>query len=168
VELDHCRAYLFAYNIGLLRRNRRGGTGKRGKKLTTAVQTRGRRRAVPAKAIQPAGSPAQDLLQTVMTSLADSKAENPVTIDIRGKSALGDYMVVVSGRSHRHVGAIADQLVQRLKADAPVKPRIEGLPHCDWVLIDAGDIIVHVFRPEIREFYGLERMWQTPDAASMH
>jgi ribosome-associated protein len=107
-----------------------------------------------------------------MTSLADSKAENPVTIDIQGKSALGDFMVVASGRSHRHVGAIADNLVQKLKAGAPVRPRVEGLPHCDWVLIDAGDVIVHVFRPEVREFYGIERMWQTPESAnspaSMH
>ncbi len=135
-------------------------------KLTTAVQTRSRRRVAPQATVRVAKSSARDLLQTVITSLADSKAENPVTIDIKGKSALGDFMVVASGRSHRHVGAIADNLVQKLKAGAPVRPRVEGLPHCDWVLIDAGDVIVHVFRPEVREFYGIERMWQTPDPAN--
>ena len=135
-------------------------------KLTTAVQTRSRRRVAPQATVRVAESSARDLLQTVITSLADSKAENPVTIDIKGKSALGDFMVVASGRSHRHVGAIADNLVQKLKAGAPVRPRVEGLPHCDWVLIDAGDVIVHVFRPEVREFYGIERMWQTPDPAN--
>lgn len=98
-------------------------------------------------------------MQTVLTSLEDSKAEDIVTIDIQSKSALGDHMVVTSGRSHRHVGAIADRLVRDLK-DAGLGPvRVEGLPHCDWVLIDAGDLIVHIFRPEVREFYNLEKMW---------
>jgi ribosome-associated protein len=98
-------------------------------------------------------------LKTVLDSLDDAKAEGTVTIDIRNKSALGDYMVVASGRSHRHVGAIADRVVSSLK-DAGMGPaRVEGLPHCDWVLIDAGDLIVHIFRPEVREFYNLEKMW---------
>ena len=100
-----------------------------------------------------------DALKTVLHCLDDAKAEGTVTIDIAGKSSLGDHMVVTSGRSHRHVGAIADRLVSDLK-DAGVGPlRVEGLPHCDWVLIDAGDLIVHVFRPEVREFYNLEKMW---------
>jgi ribosome-associated protein len=99
-------------------------------------------------------------LKTVLASLEDAKAEDPVTIDIANKTVLGDYMVVASGRSHRHVSAIADRLVRGLK-EAGVGPvRIEGLPHCDWVLIDAGDLIVHIFRPEVREFYNLEKMWQ--------
>ena len=98
-------------------------------------------------------------MKTVLTSLEDAKAEDIVTIDIQNKSTLGDYMVVTSGRSNRHVGAIADRLLRDLK-DAGAGPlRVEGLPHCDWVLIDAGDLIVHVFRPEIREFYNLEKMW---------
>ncbi|MCB1462426.1 MAG: ribosome silencing factor [Nitratireductor sp.] len=109
-----------------------------------------------------------DVLEAVMTSLEDSKAESPVTIDIQGKSALGDYMVIASGRSHRHVGAIADHLLRDLKNLGLDKPRVEGLPNCDWVLIDTGDIIVHIFRPEVREFYGIERMWLMPDHSEVH
>lgn len=102
-------------------------------------------------------------LQLVLTSLEDSKAEDIVTINIAGKSALGDYMVVVSGRSNRHVMAIADHLISDLKDEGLGNARVEGLEAGDWVLIDAGDIIVHVFRPEVREFYNLERMWATPE-----
>ena len=101
-------------------------------------------------------------LETVLASLEDSKAENIVSIDIQGKSSLGDYMVVASGRSHRHVAAVADNLLKALK-EAGTRARVEGLSSADWVLIDAGDIIVHVFRPEVREFYGIEKMWQAPD-----
>jgi ribosome-associated protein len=101
-------------------------------------------------------------IKRVLASLEDSKAENIVSIDIQGKSSLGDYMVVASGRSHRHVAAVADNLLKTLK-DAGVRARVEGLNSADWVLIDAGDVIVHVFRPEVREFYGLEKMWQAPD-----
>ena len=102
-------------------------------------------------------------LETVLASLEDSKAENIVTIDIQGKSSLGDYMIVASGRSHRHVAAVADQLLKALKDAGLGNARVEGLPGADWVLIDSGDIIVHVFRPEIREFYNIEKMWQAPD-----
>jgi ribosome-associated protein len=98
------------------------------------------------------------LLTQVLAWLDDAKAEKVVTIDIRGKSSIGDYMLVASGRSDRHVGAIADQLQRKLK-DEGYGSRIEGQPQCDWVLIDIGDIIVHVFRPEVREFYNLEKMW---------
>ena len=101
-------------------------------------------------------------LKTVLASLEDSKAENIVSIDIQGKSSLGDYMVVASGRSHRHVAAVAENLLKVLK-EAGMRARAEGLGTADWVLIDAGDIIVHVFRPEIRDFYGIEKMWQAPD-----
>jgi ribosome-associated protein len=101
-------------------------------------------------------------LNTVLASLEDSKAENIVSIDIQGKSSLGDYMVVASGRSHRHVAAVADNLLKALKA-AGTQARVEGLGSADWVLIDAGDVIVHVFRPEVREFYSIEEMWQAPD-----
>ena len=98
-------------------------------------------------------------MKTVLSSLDDAKAEDIVTIDIQNKSALGDSMVVASGRSNRHVGAIADRLIGDLKQAKHGPVRVEGLPHCDWVLIDAGDVIVHVFRPEVREFYNLEKMW---------
>ncbi len=104
------------------------------------------------------GAP-EDSLNLVISSLEDSKAEQIVNIDISGKSALGDYMVIASGRSHRHVGAIADHLARALKGAKMGPVRIEGLPNCDWVLIDIGDIIVHIFRPEVREFYNLEKMW---------
>lgn len=82
-----------------------------------------------------------------------------MTIDLRGKTALADAMVVASGRSHRHVGAIAERLCRRLKEAGGGSCRVEGMPHCDWVLIDAGDVIVHIFRPEVRAFYRLEKLW---------
>jgi ribosome-associated protein len=102
-------------------------------------------------------------LQLILESLEDSKAEDIVTIDIAGKSALGDHMVVVSGRSNRHVAAICDHLLGHLKDGGFGTARVEGLTNGDWVLIDTGDIIVHVFRPEVREFYNLEKMWMTPE-----
>lgn len=102
-------------------------------------------------------------LDIVLASLDDSKAENIVSIDIRKKSSLGDYMVIASGRSNRHVAAVADHLITALKDAGLGLPRVEGLSAADWVLIDAGDVIVHVFRPEVREFYNLEKMWQAPD-----
>jgi ribosome-associated protein len=101
---------------------------------------------------------AREILQMILAQLDDMKAEDIVTIDLHGKSSIGDYMVVSSGRSNRHVGSIADRVVDDL-GRAGVKTRVEGMPNADWVLIDAGDVIVHVFRPEIRTFYGLERMW---------
>jgi ribosome-associated protein len=102
-------------------------------------------------------------LKLVLESLDDSKAENVTSINITGKSALGDYMVVVSGRSNRHVTAIAEHLIEDLKAGGVGQVRVEGLETGDWILIDSGDIIVHVFRPEIREFYNIEKMWAAPD-----
>ncbi|GHD17850.1 hypothetical protein GCM10016234_27510 [Tianweitania populi] len=86
-----------------------------------------------------------------------------MAIDIRKKSSLGDHMVVASGRSHRHVAAVSEHLMKALKDSGVNNARVEGLPSADWVLIDTGDIIIHVFRPEVREFYNLEKMWQTPD-----
>lgn len=100
-----------------------------------------------------------------MASLEDSKAEDSVSIDIHGKSALADHMVVASGRSHRHVSAVADHLLRALKAQGFGAPRVEGLSSADWVLIDAGDVIVHIFRPEVREFYALEKMWAEDNLA---
>jgi ribosome-associated protein len=99
------------------------------------------------------------LLELILRSLEDDKAQDVVTIDLAGKSSMADSMVVASGRSHRHVSAVADHLQRRLKEAGLGKVRVEGLPQCDWVLIDAGDVIVHLFRPEVREFYNLEKMW---------
>ena len=113
----------------------------------------------PHRASLGAGTMRGQSLQTVLASLEDSKAEDTTSIDIAGKSALGDHMVVTSGRSHRHVGAIADHLARDLKQAGLGPVRIEGLPHCDWVLIDIGDIIIHIFRPEVRDFYNIEKMW---------
>ncbi|HEV3241742.1 MAG TPA: ribosome silencing factor [Methyloceanibacter sp.] len=99
------------------------------------------------------------LLSVVLDTLEDAKAEGVVCIDIKGKTSIGDQMVVASGRSQRHVGAVADHLIRKLKDEGFGRARVEGLPHCDWVLIDAGDVIVHIFRPEVRGFYNLEKMW---------
>jgi ribosome-associated protein len=107
--------------------------------------------------------PASLVLKSVLDSLEDSKAENIVSIDIQGKSALADYMVIASGRSHRHVKAVADHAIRALKSVGQGVARVEGLGASDWVLIDAGDVIVHIFRPEVREFYNIEKMWQAPD-----
>lgn len=103
------------------------------------------------------------ILNSVLASLDDSKAENIVPIDIQGKSSLADFMVVASGRSHRHVSAVADHLIRAMKEAGLAAPRVEGLASADWVLVDTGDVIVHIFRPEVREFYNIEKMWQTPD-----
>ena len=100
------------------------------------------------------------MIDVVLQSLEDAKAEETVAIDVTGKSSLSDHMVVTTGRSNRHVGAVADQLVRALREHGFAKPRVEGLPHCDWVLVDGGDVIVHIFRPEVREFYNIEKMWQ--------
>ncbi|PVE22381.1 ribosome silencing factor [Microvirga sp. KLBC 81] len=101
----------------------------------------------------------EDIRAVALASIEDMKAENTVEIDLAGKTSLADTMIVTSGRSHRHVGAIADRLVKDLKDKGFGTPRVEGLPACDWVLIDAGDILVHIFRPEVRGFYNLEKMW---------
>jgi ribosome-associated protein len=88
------------------------------------------------------------------------KAEDTTSIDLRGKTTIADTMVVTSGRSNRHVGAVADRVLEDLRKAGVRNLRVEGMPHCDWVLIDAGDVLVHVFRPEVREFYNLEKMWE--------
>jgi ribosome-associated protein len=102
---------------------------------------------------------AKETLRLILASLENMKAEDPVTIDLREKTSIGDYMVVASGRSNRHVGAVADNILKDLTEGHVPGVRVEGMPNCDWVLIDAGDVIVHVFRPEVRAFYNLEKMW---------
>ncbi len=117
------------------------------------------------KTAAPAAAPEPQMIDVVLQSLEDAKAEQTVAIDITGKSSLSDHMVVTSGRSHRHVGAVADQVAKALREHGFGRPRIEGLPHCDWVLVDGGDVIVHIFRPEVREFYNIEKMWAVDFAA---
>ena len=102
----------------------------------------------------------ESLLDRILASLTEDKAEEIVQIDLRGKSSMADYMVIASGRSTRQVSALSEKLVDRLKQDHGVACKVEGKETGDWVLIDAGDVIVHVFRPEVREFYQLEKMWQ--------
>jgi ribosome-associated protein len=106
--------------------------------------------------------------QLVLDALDDAKAENAIAIDLHGKTSIADHMIIASGRSDRHVGAIAEQIIQRLKDEGHGAARVEGMPLCEWVLIDAGDVIVHVFKPEIRGFYNLEKMWSgdRPDETS--
>jgi len=101
----------------------------------------------------------EELLAAVLASVEDDKAEEVVMIDLRGRSDMADYMVICSGRSSRQVAAISEKLVDRLKETYGRLCKIEGKETGDWVLIDAGDVIVHVFRPEVREFYQLEKMW---------
>lgn len=95
----------------------------------------------------------------ILQRLDDDKAQDVVFIDLKGKSAVADALIVASGRSHRHVGAMADHLLRALKEEGHGKARVEGLPHCDWVLIDTGDVIIHLFRPEVRQFYNIEKIW---------
>ena len=118
-----------------------------------------------AAAPEPTATPETKMIDVVLQSLEDAKAEETVAIDIAGKSSLADHMVVTSGRSNRHVSAVADQVVKALRENGFHKPRVEGLPHADWVLVDAGDVIVHIFRPEVREFYNIEKMWAADFAA---
>ncbi|WP_420826220.1 ribosome silencing factor [Shimia biformata] len=113
----------------------------------------------------PTDATSEALLARILTSLSEDKAEDIVEIDLRGKSAIGDYMVVCSGRSSRQVAAISEKLVERLKAEFGRLSKVEGKDAGDWVLIDTGDVIVHVFRPEVREFYQLEKMWLPTGAA---
>lgn len=134
---------------------------RKGTTLRTALRRKAENRPSPFGIVAVDDGSAE--LAAVLASLEDSKAENIVPIDIRGKSSLGDHMVVASGRSNRHVAAIAEHLVKALKDGDFGNARVEGLPAADWVLIDAGDIIVHIFRPEVRDFYAIEKMWQTPD-----
>ena len=106
------------------------------------------------------------LLSVILTSLDKAKAEDVVQIDLRGKSEMADWMVIASGRSSRQVASIAEQLADTLKQDHGRLAKIEGKDAGDWVLIDLGDAIVHVFRPEVREFYQLEKMWLTPTGSN--
>jgi ribosome-associated protein len=99
------------------------------------------------------------LEELILARLDDDKAQDVIFIDLKGKSAVADGLIVASGRSHRHVGAMADHLMRALKDEGYGKCRVEGMPHCDWVLIDTGDVIVHLFRPEVRSFYNIEKIW---------
>ena len=114
----------------------------------------------------PAKVTSDTLLDAVLASLQDDKAEEIVAINLAGRSAFADHMVIASGRSTRQVAAISEKLVERLKEMTGTRAKVEGKDAGDWVLIDAGDVIVHVFRPEVRAFYQLEKMWLPSDATT--
>lgn len=119
----------------------------------------------PAMTATPGKTASEQMLALVLKSLEDDKAEDVVVISLSGKSQMADNMVVCSGRSTRQVAAISEKLTDKLKQEMGVFSKLEGKGQGDWVLIDAGDVIVHVFRPEVREFYQLEKMWMEPSAA---
>lgn len=115
--------------------------------------------SAPQAELLSGGQNSADLVKSLLHWLDEAKAEEVVTIDLEGKSSIGDFMIVASGRSDRHVGAIAEQVHRKVKALGYANARVEGLETCDWALIDTGDIVIHIFRPEVRTFYNLEKMW---------
>ena len=132
-----------------------------------------RAQEAPAQVPTRDAEPSQDdqgritaLENMVLARLDDDKAQDVVFIDLKGKSAVADALIVASGRSHRHVGAMADHLLRSLKDAGYGRCRVEGLPHCDWVLIDTGDVIIHLFRPEVRSFYNIEKIWSVEPPAN--
>jgi ribosome-associated protein len=134
--------------------------------LTTAMRSEERPVRTPRLAAARGELAAAAALKVVLQSLEDSKAEDLIPIDLTGKTPLADYMVVATGRSQRHVAAVAERLAEDLKKAGCPDVRIEGLRTADWVLVDAGDIVVHVFRPDVRVFYNLEKMWQAEHPAA--
>ena len=138
---------------------RRAGNWKERTPLTTIAAPRARSRRVPEPVSQ--RPDASETLRLILARLDDMKAEDTVTIDLHGKSSIADYMVVASGTSNRHVGSVADRVIRNLETAGVKQIRVVGARQNDWVLIDAGDVIVHVFRPEVRDFYNLEKMWMT-------
>jgi ribosome-associated protein len=136
--------------------------------MRTALES-AHRGAAPSELISPQIS-SSALLDQITVWLDEAKAEDIVSIDLAGKSTIADSMIIATGRTDRHVGAIADQLQRHLKEHGCKKLRVEGMQTCDWVLIDTGDLIIHLFRPEVREFYNLEKMWSgdRPPEQSSH
>jgi ribosome-associated protein len=122
---------------------------------TTLAATKSRK----TKGAEADVTPVSDTLKLATHALEEMKAEETIIIDLEGKTSIADHMIIASGRSNRHVGSIADEVVKVLKEAGHPSPKIEGVPHCDWVLVDCGDVIVHIFRPEVRAFYNLEKMW---------
>ena len=135
--------------------------------LSTELSRRAEQETAAAVRVTGDDGPVEALETLILDSLDDDKAEDVVAIDLRGKSSITDIMIIASGRSARHVASLADHLVRKLKETGRGKARVEGTQTNDWVLIDVGDIIIHLFRPEVREFYNLEKMWSVePDASA--
>lgn len=125
--------------------------------MTSAVE--GRSQNEPKSEFVSSALNSAKLIEHVLQWLDEAKATDVITIDLRDKSVIGDYMVIASGGNERHVAAIADQMQRKLKDLGYGRARVEGQDSCDWVLIDIGEIVIHVFRPEVRAFYNLEKMW---------
>jgi len=142
------------------------GSAKSGTKTGSAKKTAAKKSVAATPPSAADLRAAQETLRIVLKSLDDMKAEDSVTIDLAGKTSIGDYMVVSSGRSQRHVASIADEITRNLKKAGRKGVHSEGKQIADWVLIDAGDVIVHVFRPEVRAFYNIEKMWSQPERGS--
>ena len=123
------------------------------------VRAPAKAKKAPAKKAPAKSRPVASLEELILARLDEDKAEDIVLIDLKGKSSMADAMVIASGRSQRHVGALADHLTRAIKDAGHGRAPVEGLPQCDWVLIDAGDVIVHLFRPEVRAFYNIEKIW---------
>ena len=106
----------------------------------------------------------------ILRRLDEDKAQDVIFIDLKDKSSIAESMIVASGRSHRHVSSLADRLLRAIKDEGFGRARVEGLPHCDWVLIDTGDVVIHLFRPEVRTFYNIEKIWavDAPHRALAH
>jgi ribosome-associated protein len=124
--------------------------------------------AAPKKAAKTAVKARVELADFISTVLDSDKAQNIVSIDLKGKTAIADYMIVATGTSSRHVGGMAQKLAEKLAAERKVKARIEGKETGDWVIVDAGDVIVHLFREEVREFYNLEKLWGSDCSTVMY
>nr|WP_225908038.1 ribosome silencing factor [Hyphomonas sediminis] len=119
--------------------------------------------------VQPPKNATLDEIRSIADALSklleDDKAEDLIVVELQGKSSLADFMIIASGRSGRHVAALADHVAQEVKKLTGRTPSVEGMPNADWVLIDTGDVIVHLFRPEVREFYNLEKIWASDKSA---
>lgn len=139
-------------------------TKKTIKAKATSTKTSAKKAASSKAALKAAKAAVKKLLKQLVKQLDAEKAENIVTIDLEGKTDFADAMIIANGRSGRHVGALADKIARYLKGEGVDGVAVEGLPVCDWVLIDAHDIIIHLFRPEVRSFYDLERIWLDTDA----
>jgi ribosome-associated protein len=135
----------------------RSGGHQEHEALTSTIQIE--TAVLPSPPVKGSLSDTGKLVRNVLHGLEDAKAEDIVSIDLRGKTSFGDMMFVASGRSTVHVGAIADRVIKACKDAGLATPRVEGIPNCDWVLVDANDVIVHIFRPEVRQFYNLEKLW---------